>query len=194
MEKKEKGKSIKESVFSTRNKAVILYSRMFGSEKTNDILDKTFSDDGIVSKILDAERHGFKISYTLEENDGGVLIEKEIKNPNLDGDKCEEKYWAMVRKNLLIFYDEETTDAVIEHFHPLLMEDGSEILYNHICKCVTDDSPNSKQVGIDIEFHTFDVKKYSNIEKKIGNKIIKYDIKWEDIVSVFIESHIQVFG
>jgi len=58
----------------------------------------------IVSKILDAERHGFKISYSFARNDGGVLIEKEIKNPKLDGDKCEEKYWAWSGKICLNFY------------------------------------------------------------------------------------------
>lgn len=194
MDKKGKQKPIKEAVFSTRNKAVILYFRMFGSEKTNEILDNTFSDNKIVKKIFDAERHGFKISYSLEQNDDGVELYKEIIGPKLDSDKCEEKYWAKVRENLLKFYDEETTDAVIEHYHPLILEDGSELMYNFIGIIVENDSPNAKQEGLTIEFNTAEVKNYSNIEKKVGNKTIKYDVNWEDIVYVFIESHIQVFG
>jgi hypothetical protein len=194
MEKKSKGKPIKVVVFSTRNKAVILHSKMYGPEKTNGMLDKCFSNDMVVSKLLEAEKHGFRVLYSSKENTEGVSLYKEIERPELDSIKCEEKYWEKVKENLLKFYDEETTDAVIEHYHPLIIEDEVEVAYNLISEYVTDDSPNAKKLGIIIELEPNIVKEFSNIEKKVGNKIIKYAIKWEKIASVFIESHIQVFG
>jgi hypothetical protein len=189
MEKKNKGKPIKEVVFSTRNKAVILHSKMYGPEKTNELLDKCFSNDIIVSKLLEAEKHGFSFE--------GIALCKTIEKPELDASKCEKKYWEKVKENLLKIYDEETTEAIIEHYNPLMIEsepDLAEYFFNIIGQYFTDDSPNAKNLGIHIEFHPDAVEEYSNIEKRINNKIIKYLVKWEEIVSVFIESHIQVFG
>lgn len=191
--KEKKGKPIKEIVFSSRNKAVILHSKMYGIKKTNEILEVTFSNDLLVSKLLDAEKHGFKILYGSEDIEWIALI-KEIYKPELDTVKCEEKYWNVVRENLLELYDVEKTDAIIEHYHPLILEDGSELLWNWITDLVSDDSPDAKKLAVYIEFCPTDIKKYSNIEKRVDNKIIKYPIKWEEVASVFIDSHIQVFG
>jgi hypothetical protein len=194
MEKNErKGKPIKEVVFSTRNKPVILYSKIYGVEKTNEILDKCFSNDIIISKLLDAEKHGFKFHDAL------CLI-KEIYEPDLDSTECEKKYWDNVKENLLKIYDEEITNAIIEHYHPLITEDGSELIYNLITDLYSDDriinpdNDDAEKVAVYIEFHPDSVKEYSNIEKKVGNKIIKYPIEWEMVASVFIDSHFQVFG
>ena len=194
MEKKSKGKPIKDFVFSTRSKAVILYSKIYGSNKTNEILDTSFSNDIIVSKLLEAEKHGFEVLNVLSDDDYFVVFQKLIENPELDSISCEKKYWDTVKENLLKYYDEETTDAVIEHYNPLILEDGSETIYNSISNYVADDSSNAEKLGIYIEFHPNVVEEYSSIEKKDGNKIIKYSIKWEEVASVFIESHIQVFG
>lgn len=195
MTKKIKGKPIKEIVFATRNKAVILHSRLFGSEKTNEILDKTFSNNIGVSKLLDAEKHGFEIIYGPDENKKGVGLFKEINKIGIDVTKCKEKYWDTVRENLLKHYDEETTDAVIEHYNPPIDEDV--ILHlgiDGIVGFVQEDKPDAKYAGIVIEFHPCDVEEDSKIEKKVGNKVIKYIINWEEISSAFIDSHIQVFG
>lgn len=211
MEKKSKEKPIKEVVFSTRNKAVILHSKMYSPEKTNELLDECFSNDIVVSKLLEAEKHGFIVSYSSEKNKEGVMLRKKIKKPELDATKCEEKYWEKVTENLLKFYDEETTDAIIEHYNPLTLEDAFietynpltkevksreplKVIYNQIAQHCTNDSSNAKKLGIRIEFFPNAIKHFSNIEKKVDNKIIKYVVKWEEIVSVFIESHIQVFG
>ncbi len=69
MTKKNKGKPLKEIVFSTRNKATVLYSKLFGSEQTNKILDKTFSNNMVISKLLEAEKHGFDVSYGQDEKE-----------------------------------------------------------------------------------------------------------------------------
>ncbi len=206
MEKKErKGKPIKEIVFSTRNKAVILYSKIYGVEKTNEILDNSFSNDIIISKLLEAEKHGFKL-----HKDGALCLIKEIYKPELDRSECEKKYWENVKENLLKIYDEEITNAIIEHYHPSVLEDSEiPVNWNWITVLVSDDTtddvwitdlvsgdvpPDAKKVAIYLEFYPEFVNEYSNIEKKVGNKIIKYPIEWEKVASVFIDSHIQVFG
>jgi len=225
MEKKErKGKPIKEIVFSTRNKPVILYSKIYGVEKTNEILDNCFSNDMIISKLLEAQKHGFKLHIHNEKNIsklsdtekhsylhilGTVCLTKEIYKLELDRTECEKKYWENVKENLLKIYDEEITDAIIEHYHPLILEDSEVLNWNWITVLVSDDTtddvwitdlvsgdvpPDAKKVAIYIEFYPDLVKEYSNIEKKVGNKIIKYPIECEKVASVFIDSHIQVFG
>lgn len=196
MTKRSKGKPIKEVVFATRNKAVIIYSRLFGSEKTNEILDKTFSNNIIVSKLLEAEKHGFEIIYGQEENKKGIGLFKEINKKGIDVTKCKKKYWDTVTENLLKLYDEETTDAIIEHYNPPIDKDVISV-GNGIAGFdgfVHEDKPDAKYAGICIEFYPRDVEEDSKIEKRIGNKITRYIINWEEISSAFIDSHIQVFG
>lgn len=192
--------SIKKIVFATRNKEVVLYSKLFGSEKTNEILERCFSNNLVVSKVFEAERHGFEVSYDPEENKNGVYLSKEINEPGLDNAKIYEaeylkKYWNSVRENLLKSYDEETTDAIIEHFNPLIDKNGSEIIYNLICP-LEDMDKSDANISLRIDFYisVFLDPFYSNIEKEVGNKIIKYKVDREKILSAFIDSLIQMFG
>lgn len=200
MIKRTETKPIKEKVFAARNKSVILYSNLFGSEKTNELLDKTFSNIEPISKLLKAEKQGFELQYGPTGEDKGVFLVKQIIKPKIDVIRCKEKYWNTVRTNLIKFYDEETTNAIIEHYNPLIDEDGAEILYNWFGGLVREedeDKPDAEILGLYIEFFPDTVlnKKYSNIEIKIGNKTMRYNnVDCEEILSVFIDSHIQVFG
>ncbi|MFZ3384884.1 MAG: hypothetical protein WA144_13255 [Candidatus Methanoperedens sp.] len=220
MPKQTNKKLIKDGVIATRNKSLILFSGLFGSKKTNEILDRTFSNHKVISGILDLEKQGFHIRYG---KDGGFDIFKSILKPEIDIPAYKEKFWATVREGLLKFYDEESTDAIIGHYNPLII-DGKTYLSNWFggfakknteytdnrSDFVPDDTEllpllsdiligtNSKSnpdvAGLYIEFNPFDVLKYSSIEQKIGNKIVKYQVDIEEILCVFIDSYIQVFG
>jgi hypothetical protein len=163
MTKNSKRKPIDELVFSTRNKAVNMYSRLFGVNKTNEILEKTFSNNIVVSKLKDAEKHGFKLIYGTDGDKKGVGLYKIIDKIGIDVAKCKEKYWAIFRENLLKYYDEETTDAIIEHYNPPIDVDDGII---HIGGLVDgmlpfqDDKPDYKDVGIAIEFYPRDVEEH----------------------------------
>ncbi len=194
MTKKNKGKPLKEIVFSTRNKATVLYSKLFGSEQTNKILDKTFSNNMVISKLLEAEKHGFDVSYGQDEKEDWVLLLKDINKSGIDEAECEEKYWNLVKEKLLKLYDKETTDAIIEHYSHLNDKDGCELLYNGIYGVVKKDKPGTENIGLNIEFYPTVVKEYPEVEKKVDNKTIRYDVNYEEIMAVFIESHIQLFG
>ncbi len=185
-------KPINKVMIGTRNKAVVLYSKIFGHEKTNEILEKTFSSNRVISKILEAEEHKFEILSSSKDNVEWVCLKKEIIKLGIDDTKCYEKYWSMVRDNLLLLYDEELTDAIMEHYQTLVV-DGNEQVY-FIISGIREDKPDAENEGLCIEFHLNDVLKYSNIEKELDNKIIKYKINSEEILSIFIDSLIQVFG
>lgn len=132
-----------------------MFSNIFGSEKTNEILDKTFSNNRVVSKLLNAEKLGFELLHGSNDDDKGVILLKQIIKSGMDVAKCKEKYWNKVRTNLLGIYDEETTDAIIEHYNPLIDNEGSEILYNWFGELVhkgEKDNSNAKVLGINIEF------------------------------------------
>lgn len=199
MPQRSETKQIKERVFATRNKSVILYSKLFGSEKTNKILDNTFSNIQLISKLLDAEKHSFELLYSPKDEDKGVILLKQIIKPRINVRKCKEKYWTTVRANLLKLYDEETTDAILDHYNPLIDANGSEILYNWfggLVKEEEEDKLDAEVLGLYIEFDTSTVldKNYSKIEKKVGNKTLRYNsVNSEEVLSVFIDSHIQVF-
>lgn len=193
MKKRIKGKPIKEKVFATRNKEVILFSKIFGPDKTNEILKKTFSNDKVVSKLLNAEKFGFELLYGTKDEDKGVILSKQITKPGIDIQKYKEKYWKTVRANLKKIYDEETTDAIIEHYNPPGI---LNILISGLVRKEDEDNPTPEVVGVNIEFDTDTVlgNNNSDIEKDAGNKIVKYKVNNEEILSVFIDCHLQVFG
>lgn len=177
----------KDEMFVTRNKAIILYSKLFGAEKTNNILEKAFSNN-VASKLLEAEKHGFQL-INKEDTIKGIALFKKFDKIGVDIAKCQETYWVIVRENLLKYYDEETIDAIIEHYKHVKvnLSPGMDGIMGFADK-------SGDCEGIWIDFDLCKVKENSKIEKKVGHKEIKYIIDWEEISSALIESHIQLFG
>lgn len=208
--KKSNKKPIKEVMFGTRNKIVVLFSKIFGIKKTNEIIEKHLSSNQVISKILDAEKHGFEIRFNVEdeeekysierspvllkdEKEGWAVLLKEIRNPNMDPWEYDDKYWNTVRDNLLLYYDEESTEAILEHYNYNVPSEKDRIIFVSICG-ISEDKEDAPNEGIYIEAHLNGILNHSKIEKRYNNKIIKYDINGEEILSVLVDSLIQVFG
>lgn len=200
-----KGKNMKEMIFGTRNETLVLYSRIFGHKKTNEVLEKILSQNKVISKINEAKMNGFNVAFDNDE----VILEKDIDGINFK--EYWKRYSETVRKKLLKLYDEETTDAIWTYYNtlssfPLTSEEvtNSNITYyspllaekedNYVVSVLEVIGENIGRNGVSVMFpiKTFlDI--FSNIKREYDNKIIEYKTDGEVILSVFIESLIEVF-
>jgi len=207
-------KQMDKMVMGTRNKLIVYYSKLFGNEKTNELINKAFSKSKPIQKIIEAEKMGFETIYLRDNLVGksgkdkyiteeGVFLRKDI-DLSLDVAKYNEKFYNTLKENLLLVsYKKEDVDSIMSHYLPemytyLCSSSNLEIPYVLITDVLGEVDEYGNEVSpsrLFVELSLSGILRDTTIEIDEGEKIKMFkQIDGEEILGVFIDSLIQVFG